>query len=378
MDPVDAPAPASAPEPVDAPAPASAPAWTDAPAPAGVPAPTAAGWAAPAGPAAPAEATPPVTPDGTAPVDPGAAPLGPPPVVDPALAPPPPPKKKLGWLIAVILLGVALLAALVVLALSLVRLSEAQELIGNQNEQIEQQEEIIDEKEVFSSAMTELMATARQFEGLPYSDIVPLDLYESLAGRGWDHRWNVESLARDTVEVQGETAALQAKLAAAQEQAASNASGTNYESVIDQLGAGYVTSAMDDADGLCESDVLGCVMWSDPYTVHFDYADGYHESMNDWIRTGVAYHEYAHVLQGTNPEQTEVAVEAFGGDYETMADCYVFTYLPGWTLDHTVWVSDFMYWEVSVGYGYVCDEGQRQAIRDWNDSLPLTIEPISQ
>jgi hypothetical protein len=61
-----------------------------------------------------------------------------------------------------------------------------------------------------------------------------------------------------------------------------------------------------------------------------------------------------------------------------MADCYVFAYLPGWTLDHTVWVSDFMYWEVSVGYGYTCNEEQRQVIRGWVDSLPLQVEPISQ
>ena len=51
--------------------------------------------------------------------------------------------------------------------------------------------------------------------------------------------------------------------------------------------------------------------------------------MNDWLRTGLAYHEYAHVLQFNNPEQTETAVESFGGDWETMADCYALTFLPG-------------------------------------------------
>ncbi len=322
----------------------------------------------------------PTPPAATPPESPSTAgwPAPEPPTGLPAPADAVPPKKRRGWLIAVILLGVGLLAALAVLALSLVRLAEAHELIGDQEDQIENQEEIIDEKESFSSAMNELMTAAHQFDGLPYLDIVPLDRYERLAQKAWAHRWDAPAVAADTLQVHEETASLNALIVAAQAQAASNASGTNYETVIDQLGGGFVTSAFDDADGLCESDVLGCVMWDDPYTVHFDYADGYHESMNDWIRSGVAYHEYAHVLQGTNLEESDKAAEAFGGDYETMADCYVFTYLPGWTLDHTVWVSDFKYWEVSVGYGYTCDESQRQVIRDWVGTIGFEVQPISQ
>lgn len=336
-------------------------------------------WAAPAAPLASGPIEPNASIDPNAAVDPNAL-TGPTAPVEPGSATPPPPKKKKrwGWLIAVILLALGLIAVGIVLILSLVRLGEAQELIGDQKEQIQEQEDVIDEKESFSSAMTELMTAAHQFDGLPYLDIVPLDRYESLAGRAWDHRWDVAAVAQDTAEAQEETVALNDLLAAAQAQAATNASGTNYETVIDQLGAGFVTSAFDDADALCEQDVLGCVMWSDPYTVHFDYADGYHESMNDWIRSGVAYHEYAHVLQGTNLAESDKAAEAFGGDYETMADCYVFTYLPGWTLDHTVWVSDFQYWEVSVGYGYTCNESQRQSIRDWVDAIGFEVQAISQ
>ena len=37
-----------------------------------------------------------------------------------------------------------------------------------------------------------------------------------------------------------------------------------------------------------------------------------------------------------------------------------------------------MYWEVSVGYGYTCDESQRQVIRNWNDSLGVQVQPITQ
>ena len=317
--------------------------------------------------------------DPNTPVDPN-APIGPPPTIDgaPADAPPAKPKRKWGWIITVILLGLGLLAVAAVLILSLVRLGEAQELIGDQEQQIEEQQDVIDEKESFGSAMTELMATAHLFDGLPFTDIVPVDEIQSLATRAWQARWDIPSVSAATTEAQVLNEELQGVIAAAQAQAASNATGTNYETVIDQLGQGFVTAAMDNPDALCESDVLGCVQWSDPYTVHFDQADGYHESMTDWIRTGVAYHEFAHVLQATNFEATEEAVAAFGGDYETMADCYSFAYLPGWTLDHTTYVSDFMYWEVSVGYGYTCDESQRQVIRNWNDSLGVQIEPITQ
>ncbi len=337
-------------------------------------APASAGWAAPTAPANP------IAPGAAAPAAPTTpiAPGFPPPGADPALAPPEKKKRKWGWIIAVILLALGLITVGIILILSLIRLGEAQELIGDQKEQIQEQEDVIEEKESFSSAMNELMATAHLFDGLPYGDIVPLDRYQNLATGAWEHRWDPATVALDTVEVQAETADLNAVLTAAQEQAATNASGTNYETVIDQLGSGYVTSAFDDPDTLCESDVLGCVMWDDPYTIHFDQADGYHESMNDWIRTGVAYHEYAHVLQGTNLDESDLAAEAFGGDWETMADCYVFTYLPGWTLDHTVFVGDGSYWEVSVGYGYTCNESQRQSIRDWVASIGVQVDTITQ
>ena len=167
-------------------------------------------------------------------------------------------------------------------------------------------------------------------------------------------------------------------LASAQEQASVNATGSVYESVIDELGGGWVASSIDDSDTLCQRDVLGCVKGDDPYTIHFDVTDNNAEWMTDFLRTGIAYHEFAHVLQMTNPEATEVALASFGGDHETMADCYALAYVPGWTLDHTIWVSDFMYWEISVGYGYTCDESQRQVVRDWYDGLGIVTGPISQ
>ena len=141
-----------------------------------------------------------------------------------------------------------------------------------------------------------------------------------------------------------------------------------------------MTTSLNTADAACDDTTAwGCVAGVDPYTVHFDAAEmGAEPFMTDWIRTGVAYHEYAHVLQMTNPDPTDKAVESFGGDWETMADCYALTVLPGWTLDHTIWVSDYEYWEVSVGYGYTCNASQKQVIRDWIAEVGYTHKPISQ
>lgn len=288
-------------------------------------------------------------------------------------------RRRVGWIITVSLLGAALIATGAVLAFALIGLDGARAEIDHQRDLIDNQRDLIDKKEAFASAAQELMATAAQFDGLSYATIVETDYYTSLIGRGWDHRWIGHSLDLDTEDVRTATEELAGVLTAAQGEAATNATGTFFESLTDQLGAGFVKTSLDTADATCEQDVWGCVGGDDPFTIHYDASEtGAQPYMSDWLRTGVAYHEYAHVLQMTNPEPTATAVTAFAGDWETMADCYALTYLPGWTLDHTIWVSDYQYWEVSVGYGYTCDEGQRQVIREWVDSLGYTHEPISQ
>ena len=297
----------------------------------------------------------------------------PPPPADAPDAPTKPPKKKrrIGWIITVILLSLALIATGVVLALTLIRLAEARDRIDEQNN-------LIDEKETFSAAMHELTATANQFDGVLYASIVPESRLERLAQRGWEDRRNVAALNQDTIDALTMRDELAHVLAAASEQATTNGSGTKYEAVIDSLGDGFVTAVVDNADKLCGEDVLACVLSDDPYTVHFDKGDANQPYMTDWLRTGLAYHEFAHVLQTTNPEATATALEAFDGNDEKMADCYALTYLDGWTLDHTVWVSDYQYWEVSIGYGYTCNKAQKQVVRDWYEQLGYTSAPISQ
>ncbi len=226
--------------------------------------------------------------------------------------------------------------------------------------------------------MNALLATASEFDGSLFDTIVPRAEYVALANRGWDGRWDASALDRATEQANAATADLEALLQAAQAQAASNVSGTTYEAVLDRLGGGFVGTVFDDADALCGEDVLACVSSVDPFVVHVDAADDAVPFANDFLRTGNMYHEFAHVLQFTNPGPTETAAAAFGGDWETMADCFALTYLDGWTLEQTIWTSSFEYWEVSLGYGYTCDEAQRQVMRDWYGALGYSPEPISQ
>ena len=280
--------------------------------------------------------------------------------------------------LALILLGVALALTIGAVIFLIVQLLTANTRIAEQNRELDQQRELIEKKETFGAAMAQLLDTASQLDGSLMSSLVPLDDYESIARLAWSHRWSAGSVEADTRRIQKEQTALESLVSEAAAEAGSNSSGTTYESVIDDLGGGHVTTVIDDADTLCEADVLACVVYDDPFTVHFDAADTSLPYMTDWLRTGIAYHEFAHVLQMTNPDATDTALEAFGGDPETMADCFALTYLPGWTLDHRVYVSSYEYWDVSIGYGYTCDGTQAQAVRDWYGQLGVHLRPISQ
>lgn len=281
-------------------------------------------------------------------------------------------------LVAIVLLGLALAAAVAVLVFSLIELDEANARIQEQELELEERRQLIDKKETFVAAMEGLMTRAGAFDGVLMTSMVPLDRYQAYASRGWAHRWNPSALDRDIADIRVAATHLEDLLTAAKAEATTNSTGTRYESVIDRLGGGFVASVIDDADTLCEADVLACVSSDDPFTIHFDAADNSLPYMTDWLRTGLAYHEFAHVLQMTNPELTEAARASFGDDDEKMADCFTLVYLDGWQLDHRIWMNDYEYWDVSIGYGHVCDQAQRQAVRDWYEQLGVQLRPITQ
>lgn len=270
---------------------------------------------------------------------------------------------------------IALAAGVVLL---LLQLQTMQERLDQRDQKIEEQKGLIERKETFGAAMQELMTTAERFEPVRIGGLVPQWQLEYLAQTAWRHRYDAAALDGYTQEAGALTEDLASRLAEAESEASANATGSAYESALDALGGGFVTTVIDDADALCGSDVYGCVLSADPQVVHVDSSDISLPYMTDRLKTGIAYHEFAHVLQLTNPEPTETALAAFDGDHETMADCFSLTYLDGWTLDNRVWVDAYQYWDITLGYGLVCDEGQRQVVRDWYEQLGDDIAPVSQ
>lgn len=283
------------------------------------------------------------------------------------------------------MLAVLLLAAVgggVYLYLEAQRLQAANEESKRVNEEqqrfIQEQTELLDEKETFGVAMEDFMAKARTLDGVPIANLVALEDIETLARNAWDLRRAPASVASITADVRARAAELQAVIDAAAAQLGSNASGTLGETLIDGLGSGHVSVVFDDAAALCGGDPIGCVSSEDPTVVHLDADEYYAEYFDDTLRTLVAYHEFAHVLQFTNPGPTGVAATAFGDDWEFMADCYALTLTDSWSLDHRVWMSGSSYWDVSVGYGRVCDPAQRDVVRNWLGEVGFHYRAVSQ
>lgn len=317
------------------------------------------------------------------------------PVTDMMLAPPPPPPAPRpgaaarGWAIALGIVLVLALGGVGVLTAFLLqtqtRLDDTTTQLENTTDELEERErrldeqrEQLDEKEVFGESMGALMSTAQRFDGVPMASVIDFDRIEELAEWAWLDRHDIAAVREHTAAADALHEELAAKLASAEARLATNASGSVAETLLDELGRGFVETVWGDAAAVCESAALGCVWSGEPLVVHLDVEGFGQPYRTSWGHTLVAYHEFAHVLQFTNPDSTGHALAAFGDDRETMADCYALTMLDAWSLQERVPASGTSYWDVSYGYGHVCDDGQRDVIRDWMTSLGVQARPVSQ
>ncbi|WP_053351683.1 variant leucine-rich repeat-containing protein [Leucobacter musarum] len=162
---------------------------------------------------------------------------------------------------------------------------------------------------------------------------------------------------------------------AAAEARRSNASGSLTEGIVDAAGNGFI-DVQYDAVTACLSEPrpgkenIGCVLAAQPLTVHLLPEA---EVGSEWMNLMLVTHELAHVYQRADDQGAEdysgayndlLAQGLFQGSKEVMADCYALTYYDQWSLSNG---------SESLGYGYVCDAAERQAIRDWavNLNVPL-------
>lgn len=153
-----------------------------------------------------------------------------------------------------------------------------------------------------------------------------------------------------------------------------NASGSLTAGIVDAAGNGFIDIRWD-AASVCTGaepgrEIIGCVLSSDPLTVHLLPEN---EVGGTWANQMLVMHELAHVYQAADDQGADDYSGAyndlftqglFQGSKEVMADCFALTYYDQW------WMSNG---SETHGDGYVCNESERQAIREWAAGLDISM-----
>ena len=155
-------------------------------------------------------------------------------------------------LVAVVLLATCLLASAAGAGWLLFNLLEAREQVEQQRDQIERQNDLLRKKQTFAAAMTELQSIVKPLADLPFNSIVPWDEYQQLARYGWLYRHDAARMDRTIEAARDAIEEMRALTAAAVREAQTNASGTVWESTLDRLGRGYITTRFEDDIGTAE------------------------------------------------------------------------------------------------------------------------------
>lgn len=229
-------------------------------------------------------------------------------------------------------------------------------------------EQYIDEQmSIAASERQTFHELAAQLEGNPVGPLVTeftkSQRLDRRIAEGAINRFQAEDLAQEAVEMRE---ALEQRIADAAERRG-NASGTISEALVDEAGADFIDIAWDAATECATSDkesvrTAGCTS-VDPLGVHILPEN---ELFGEWGVRLTTLHELAHLYQNADGEASEWTDSSatsglkargyFEGNGEKLADCYALTYTGGWTLENE---------QGSIGYGYVCNESERQAIREW-------------
>ncbi len=219
----------------------------------------------------------------------------------------------------------------------------------------------------------EYQELAAQLDGNPVAPLIaPPHWFERFQNRASAPSINEFQANALLTEIQTHRAALQQKISDA-EARRSNASGTIAEELVDSAGNGFI-DILWDADSACSTadepghTTAGCTSTGSSVAVHVLPAD--RQLGGDEGARLVVLHELAHLYQyadiesspvdGTSRSMTLKEQGMFQSSGEAMSDCYALTYLNSYSLT----VGD-----VTFGYGYVCNDTERQAIREWAEHL---------
>jgi len=187
---------------------------------------------------------------------------------------------------------------------------------------------------------------------------------------------NLTEFSAQTIAAQTKTFRedLEVSVAAAQARRV-NTSGSVTEGIVDTAGRGFIDIQWDAATTCKDSEreswrTSGCIKKGDSLTVHLLPES----EVSEWVRDFTVVHELAHVYQRADNASVKdyrgehndlLAQGLFQGDAEAMADCYALTYYDEWSLTNG---------DDSVGYGYVCDDDERQALRSWASSINAPMQ----
>lgn len=149
-----------------------------------------------------------------------------------------------------------------------------------------------------------------------------------------------------------------------------NASGTSEEQLVDSAGNGFIDIQWN-ADSECSPadepghTTAGCTTAS-PEQLIVHILPPEKQLGTDEAERVTTLHELAHLYQYVDAEATSDLADGeaqklkdaglFQGSGEVMSDCYALTYLDLHTLT---------FGDITSGYGYVCNDAERQAIREW-------------
>ena len=220
---------------------------------------------------------------------------------------------------------------------------------------------------LFHADQTKINELARQLDGSPVAPLVAdLRTFRLDEQRASDPTIGIAEAQPIADRAADLRASLEESIDTAEARRA-NASGSLTEGIVDAAGNGFIDIQWDAATA-CSTEAapgkenIGCVRAADPLTVHVLPEN---EVGSTWMNQMLVVHELAHVYQRADDLGAAdysgsyndlLAQGLFQGSKEAMADCFALTYYDQWSLTNGA---------ESQGTGYVCDESERQAIREW-------------